>query len=285
MPTKTVIKGELEFNGTMKSLVEALKGIAAAQFQTLKKKKTEKFEKFDSYFTSFFQMVGLAGIDHFVLKPKNDCMGVIVIASDIGFMGALNAKLCNMAISVAGNREAEFIVTGKRGAAKLKSAGKKVVVFPAIDERKRYQQALDIKDYCLKQCHENKLGRLQLVYANPITFTSQKVEAIKLLPAGDLFNEKEKFVLQERQELSIESDPASLAEYLVGTWITCKLYETFFDSKLSEFAAQSVQLEGSLQFLVEEGKKLRLRYNKARQEEVDASMREVFAAIISAKSN
>ena len=78
MATKTIIKEELDFNNTMKQLVEALKGIAASQFQSLKKNKTEKFEKFDTYFTSFFQMVDLVGSDHFVLKPKSDVQGIIV---------------------------------------------------------------------------------------------------------------------------------------------------------------------------------------------------------------
>ncbi|MBN1353946.1 MAG: F0F1 ATP synthase subunit gamma [Candidatus Omnitrophica bacterium] len=282
MPTKTKIKEDMEFNITMTKLLEALKGIAAAQFQTLKNKKKEKFEKFDRNFANFFRLINLTRIGHPALKSVNDKTGVIAVMSELGFMGTLNSKIGNMSLEIMGNSDGEFIVTGKKGAAKLKVSGKKVTIFPGIRENKRYEQAVAIKDYVVKLFDEQKIGKLDLVYANPISFTSQKVESFTLLPATELFRDKEKYVLYDKQELCIESDVASIMKYLVEIWITTKLYETFFDSKLSEYAAQSVQLEGSLQYLEEEGKRLRLKYNKARQEEVDSAMREVFSAILGA---
>ncbi len=284
MPTKTKIKEDMEFNETMSKLIEALKGIAASRFQSLKNEKQEKLEKFDKYFSSFFKFANLTDTDHPALKLVCDTVGVIAITSDQGFMGVLNGRICSSVTEIVKGVDAELIVIGKKGAAKLKSSGKKITEFPGVDERKRYEQAVAIKDYVMKQCYERKIGKLFLVYADPVSFTSQKIETIALLPATELFEDKEKYLLHEKQELCVESNFENLLEYLIGTWISIKLYETFFDSKLSEYAARSIQLEGSLQYLTEEGKRLRLKYNKARQEAVDSAMREVFSAMLGAAS-
>ena len=280
MPTKTTIKADLEFNSIMKNLVEVLKGIAASQFASLKGLKKEKLAEFQNHFKGFFRMVDLTGSDHPLVSIQTQTIGIVVITSELGFMGALNEKLSAKALEVAGKSPAEFIVVGKKGAAKIKGQGKNVTVFPAIEESKRYERALELKDYVMKEALEKRIGKVVLVYANPVSMTTQKIEALTLIPATELFEEKEKIVIPPKQELCIESDIKDIMTYLVSVWMGHTFYETFFDSKLSEYAAQMMQLEGSLQYLDEQSGILKLAYNKKRAEDIDASMREIFSAIL-----
>ena len=43
-----------------------------------------------------------------------------------------------------------------------------------------------------------------------------------------------------------------MVEYLAGVWVTSKLFEVFEDSKLAEFSARAMHLEGSFQKLEKE---------------------------------
>ena len=80
-----------------------------------------------------------------------------------------------------------------------------------------------------------------------------------------------------------ESKIDNVMEYLAEIWITNKLYCMFQDNKMSEFAAQAMQLEGSLQNLADLNRKLKIQYSKKRGEIVDSSLREVMSALLAVK--
>jgi adenine-specific DNA methylase len=61
-------------------------------------------------------------------------------------------------------------------------------------------------------------------------------------------------------------------------WVTSKLFEVFEDSKLAEFSARAMHLEGSQQKVEKNYKKLRHQTFKAVHEKIDKGMRESFAA-------
>jgi F0F1-type ATP synthase gamma subunit len=60
--------------------------------------------------------------------------------------------------------------------------------------------------------------------------------------------------------------------------ITSKLFEVFEDGKLAEFSARAMHLEGSLQKVEKEYKKVKRKCFKASHELIDKGMRESFAA-------
>ncbi len=69
-----------------------------------------------------------------------------------------------------------------------------------------------------------------------------------------------------------------MVEYLSGIWVTSKLFEVFEDGKLAEFSARAMHLEGSLQKVEKEYKKVKQKCFKATHELIDKGMRESFAA-------
>jgi len=69
-----------------------------------------------------------------------------------------------------------------------------------------------------------------------------------------------------------------MLEYLSGVWVTSKLFEVFEDSKLAEFSARAMHLEGSGQTLEKDRAKLEHKCFKASHELIDKGMRESFAS-------
>lgn len=287
MPTSRSIKDALGFIKSMQKLIQALKDVDAAHFQSLYKQKEKKFENFDKVVSDYVKLIQNAGditkSEHPLLKPKSGCTGIIVITSDGSFMGKLNTAICKATIELMQKLgEVELVVIGKRGLARLRYCEARITSFPGLIESRRYEQAAKIKDYVLKQRMEGKIGDLYLAYARCLSFSRQEVEMIQLLPAGECFKNKGKEVIQldRFQEICVESKLGSILEYLVQNWITRKLFEAAYESKLAEYAARSTHLEGSLEYLKGEIRKLGLQYNKARQSETDTGMRETFAALL-----
>jgi F0F1-type ATP synthase gamma subunit len=116
-----------------------------------------------------------------------------------------------------------------------------------------------------------------VVYPHPVSLSTQKVTAEKLVPCDEwLIKKKTESVNPE--QMIWESTPEVILQYSVHQWIEYRLLELFTLSRLSEMAARVMHLEGSYQELVRQGKKIKLQYFRARHEVIDRSMREVFSS-------
>ncbi|MDD5438962.1 MAG: F0F1 ATP synthase subunit gamma [Candidatus Omnitrophica bacterium] len=285
MPTSKAIKEILMFLQGMQRLVAGLKDIDSSHFQRFFKQKIDKFSGFDEIIKGYLSLVhsiaDVIGFEDPLLKSKSGTACIIVFTSDASFMGKLNTTICKSAMDLLREkRNAELVVIGKKGLTKLMFADARITSFPAITEQHRYEQTMKLKDYVLKQRLDGKIGDLFLTFSRCASFTKQLVETIRLLPAIDLFKEKVKLNMEAWQEICIESDISAITKYLVDIWIGRILFEAAYESKLAEYAARTSQLEGSLEYLNGEVRRMTLSYNKARQSETDTAMREVFAAIL-----
>jgi F0F1-type ATP synthase gamma subunit len=78
----------------------------------------------------------------------------------------------------------------------------------------------------------------------------------------------------------MESPINGIIEYLVGTWITERLFEILEDSKLSEFSARAVHLEESHQVLEKRDREIKLQYFRSQHNLIDKGIRETFSSQI-----
>ena len=278
MPILKKIKEDVEFNQQLTNLVDILRGIAASQFRKAKERK-EYFKTFLDSFESFFRIVDLSKPMHPFVTRGSEKMGIIMITSDQGFMGGLNTQVINTALGRRKDNPAELIILGRRGASFLKGMGEKFTFFPGIDEENKYQLLMELRDYVIRQKLEGNVGRVILSYPEPVSFTYQKVKLINILPCTELFEKKQEFISQAGKVL-IESPLGKIIEYLVTMWITHKFYEIFENSKLSEFAARTINLEKSYQQLSQKNKLLRYKYFYNFHRLIDRNMRDIFASAL-----
>ncbi|OGX36804.1 MAG: hypothetical protein A3C36_01875 [Omnitrophica WOR_2 bacterium RIFCSPHIGHO2_02_FULL_52_10] len=277
MKTVRQLKEELELNGNLTQLMDVLKGIAATEFWTLTRKRT-RFTKFMEAYEGFFEFINVIGAEHPFAKEQG-ALGLIMVTSNEGFMGGLNTRVINAALSYPGANAAELIIIGERGAAYLEPLGRKFMDFPGIPSGECYESALKIKDFIMREGLAGKFGRLVLFYPRPLSFMIQKIEQLVILPCTSLF-EKKKSEEKPAESIIVESPINDIIEYLVETWIVQKLFEVFEDSKLAEFSARTVHLEESYQILIEQGKGMRHQYFGGLHELVDSEMRDIYSAQI-----
>ena len=95
----SVLKKELRFSKELLSLVDTLKSIASSRYHALEREK-ERFERFMTSFSEFFRVVNLVDVDDPLVKVATDVLGVVIVTSDSGFMGGLNANVINTALQI-----------------------------------------------------------------------------------------------------------------------------------------------------------------------------------------
>lgn len=284
------IRKELKFNAELLNLIETLKNIAASQYHIMEKKK-ERFAQFMDAFSGFFQVVNLVEVDDPLVRVVSDVLGIIIVTSDSGFMGGLNQGVLRKVLKVQGDLNDDkvaLVVIGDKGATVMTDQDRKFKFFKGIAQETIYEQAVEIKDYVMKEVLEKRMGKVVLVYPKPVSFSSQTIEVINILPCAELFDidadsevaqrMKGKGIITEAGKVIVESSFSDMVEYLAGVWVTSRLYEIFEDSKLSEFSARAMHLEGSTEKVRKEYKKIEHMAFKAAHEKIDKGMRESFSA-------
>lgn len=276
MPTKELVKKELQTNVELDGFLEALKMIAATEYRVLEKQR-ERFARFLEPFSAFLELIDFSSVEHPFRKRKGN-LGIIMVTSDEGFMGGLNTQVLQTGLGYREHEDDELIVIGEKGASYLKGLGLKVTEFPGIKSEERYEAALKLKDYIVAGGLADHFGRSVLVYPKSISFVIQRVDVITLLPCADLFDKRRQVV--DREDVIAESKLADMVGYLIGTWITQTLLEVFEESKLSEFSARTIRLEESHQILLEQKKKLQNQYFRSRREGINKGMQDMFSGQI-----
>lgn len=278
----------LKFNKELLSLVETLKNVAGSQYHQMEREK-QRFDRFMEAFAPFFRVVDLVEVRNPLVKVESDVVGLVVVTSDSGFMGGLNQGVVRAGLKeVADVPESRvaIVVVGEKGASLV--GDRPFKFFPGISHESIYERALEVKDYIVDEVMHRRMGKVVIAHPVALSFSSQTIKVDNLLPCGELFDRSvESEVTQrgagarflvEARKVVVESSFADISQYLAALWVTSQLYVRFEDSKMAEFSARAMHLEGSHQKVEKEYKKVKQQCFKASHELIDKGMRESFAA-------
>jgi len=276
------IKGDLDDITELVEIIQILKDVADTKFHDLATRK-DRFARFGESFVEFFRMISLSEVRHPLVSNDNPKVALVVITSEAGFMGDLNSKVIRAACAEKEKYpNAEVIPVGRKGADKLSFLGKDMKVFSDIEETGIYEMAVRIKDYLIEEMMNDRMGKALVVYPWSKNFNVQKPRVIKLLPCDELLTKQQEFV-DSIEHVLLESDPLEIIGYLADMWLVCRIYEMMHDTQISEAAAQSQQLEASVQKMKKDKKGIAGAFMKAKKGDIDKSMREVFTSRMMAR--
>ncbi len=285
------LRKDLQFNQDLLGLVETLKNVAGSQFHVMEKQK-QRFEAFMDAFAGFFRVVDLVEARNPLVALTTDRVGLVIVTSDSGFMGGLNSQVIQAAVDAVADVPRDLlsmVVIGDKGTTSMADRGFEFKAFPGVSHEAIYEHALSLKEYLVAEVEAGRMGRVLVAHPRALSFSRQDIEVVPLLPCADLFDReaadseiapyvsKLAFVAESREVL-VESSFDKISRHLAGVWVTSKLYEIFEDSKLAEFSARAMHLEGSLEKVQKEHKKIRRQVFKATHEKIDKGMRESFSA-------
>lgn len=284
------LRKELQFSTDLMNLIETLKNVAGSQYHQLERQK-ERFHEFMDAFSGFFRVVNLVEVDDPLVRVVSDVLGIVIVTSDSGFMGGLNQGVMRAAFRAQGDlpdEKTSLVVIGDKGASAVGDMGRDFKFFPGIATETIYEQAIEIRDYIVEEVLEGRMGKVVLAYPKALSFSSQSIDVINILPCAELFDVgadsevaervRGEGVLADARKVIVESSFPDMVEYLSGVWVSSKLYEVFEDGKLAEFSARAMHLEGSFQKVEKDHAKIKHRVFKAVHELIDKGMRESFSA-------
>ncbi len=260
-------------------LVQVLKDVADMKFRDLFARRGG-FQRFGESFAEFFRLLEYTELQHPLLENDNQKTCIVVITTEEGFVGDLNNKVVVRALEERDqeNPDALFVTVGRKGINKLEMLGvKNEKIFEDLAEVGMYEIAVLLKDYLVEQVMEGKFGKVKIVYPWPKDLQTVKARVIKLLPC-DFILQKQKQQVERFSKVIEESDALDVIGYLAHLWVSSKIYEVMFDTSIAAVSAQSQQLETSVGNVRKEAISVKMKYRKARKNDIDKSLREVFSS-------
>ncbi len=271
------IKGERDTVFELVSLIQVLKDVADNKFHALAAQK-DRFARFGESFVEFFRMINFTKAGHPLISNQVQRTALVVITSEAGFVGDLNSRVVRTALSEKSKyQDSLFVCVGKKGATQINATMKVEKSFEEYEQAGLYETAVRLKKYLVEEVMAGRIGKVVAIYPWPKNFSIQKPRVLKLLPCDELIN-KQNEIVDKIEKVIEESEPGDIIGYLADLWLSCRIYEMLYDTIIAAAAAQSAQLENSLNKMVKEKKVVQMKYRKAKKGDIDNSLREVFSA-------
>jgi F-type H+-transporting ATPase subunit gamma len=204
-------------------------------------------------------------------------VGIIVVSSDRGLAGALNANVFKQVLHLMRDWQ------GKGATGSLCLIGAKGLVFfrrlgvPILANVSHLGDQPHVKDLIgtvkvmLDAYREGKIDRLFLVNAQFVNTMTQKPVVEQLLPIQPIDTEG----LQEHWDYIYEPEASKILDGLLMRYIESQVYRAAVENAASEQAARMVAMKAASDNASELISELQLIYNKARQAAITKELSEI----------
>jgi len=292
MKTISELKKDLVFNREMNELMDILKKTAVFEFQSLfnRRKMQTVLGKYVEALEGLLKIFP-PGAEHPFLTNPLDKVILVLVTSDMGFVGGLNTEVVDIGLrEIRKKDELHLLALGEKGYLQLEEKGHKFEFLPGVGAEMNFALAEKVRDYIYASCWKYKVGRVIISYPKFISFARQEIAMEVLIPCGYLFKSDEtaspspdnqpavKVINMPRRgtKFLFEPSPPKVLDYLLKTYLAYKVYDIFWQAKLSEFAARSMHLDGSMQELTEMKKGIQSQYFRSKHEITDRTIRDIF---------
>ncbi|MCM2274750.1 MAG: ATP synthase F1 subunit gamma [Candidatus Didemnitutus sp.] len=225
----------------------------------------------------------------FLVKREVKTRGILLVTTDKGLAGPLNANLFKAVLDV--KTPAKFVVIGRKGAQFLGRAKKNLVAEFSVSDRAAFAEVKPIVEYMMKMYLDGEIDTLEVIYPR---FKNTLVQEPTVRPLLPLSNVKD-FVAHLRTEsgqagrhaddrdMLFEPSAQAVLEALLPFYVNRYVYQIILSAKASEHSARMVAMKTAKDNATKLLGDLTLEYNKARQAAITQEILEIAAASFSAQ--
>lgn len=275
------LKQNLEFDKNLNEIVEVMKLTATLQFNQFRLSQELSVE----FINSLENVIG------FILQQETKNIFfrqaetaplpavIILVSSDEGFLGELSMVLVNRLIEKRRDEDHIFVL-GKQGEEYLNELKIPFRLLPPLADKLEFNQVAALRDEIFTLYAKGMISSVSVVYSRFVNITYQQVEFEILLPLSVAFFSQitENKPSAYKGDFLFEPDLGSVVEGWVKLWLSFRLLQIFGLSKLAEFAARIMYLEGSIPELIKVNQNLKLDYFKYLHGLSDKTIREIYAS-------
>lgn len=265
----------------IKKITRTMELIATARF----KKAMDRATEAAAYTCKIAEIVSdLANADLSISHPllavpeKVECSVLLVLCSNRGLCGGYNSNILRHVSTRLKEVDASgegltLDVCGKRGINFLKFQGRVADhCYINFEDKPRFDEVEEIADRYIEAFVKGRIQRLDVAYMRFDSVSRQQSVLERLLPLGELDNEKAK---SEGTEYEFLPSPAEILEDLVPAAFKARLFKCFLDAAVSEQIARRVAMKGATENASEMIGLLSKQYNRARQSQITSELSEI----------
>ncbi len=203
--------------------------------------------------------------------------GLLVVSSDRGLAGALNANVLRVAVTTLRTWqeqgvEAEIGVYGGKAAAYFRRLGAPVVAQAApLGDRPALSTILGVAKVMLDGYRTGRIDRLVIVFNRFQNTMTQRPVADTVLPLPATADD----ALAHRWDYLYEPDARSVIDDAFERYIETRIHGALLENQASEQAARMVAMRAATDNAGQLIGDLRLAYNKARQAAITQELAEI----------
>jgi F-type H+-transporting ATPase subunit gamma len=215
----------------------------------------------------------------YLIEREVKAIGVIIISTDRGLCGALNANVFKSALVLIRQWQAQganvnLSLIGSKGVAFFRRLALPILgAVTALGDRPHVKDLIGSVKVMLDAYRAGSIDRLFLINARFINTMSQKPEVQQLLPAPTKFDDAAE--LQEHWDYIYEPDAAAILDGLLMRYIESQVYQGAVENVASEMAARMVSMKSASDNAGKLIGSLQLVYNKARQAAITKELAEI----------
>ncbi len=204
-------------------------------------------------------------------------VGVIIISTDRGLAGGLNANLFKQAINLFKewqdkNVPVSLCLIGAKGAAFFRRLGMPVLAnVSGLGDKPHVADLIGTVKVMLDAYREGKIDKLFLVHAEFVNTMTQKPKIEQLLPVEVAPSSE----LQEHWDYIYEPSAGEILDGLLMRYVESQVYRGAVENVASEMAARMVAMKAATDNAGKLIGDLQLVYNKARQAAITTELAEI----------
>jgi len=275
------IRSKIASVKNMQKITSAMEKVAASKIRKAQK----QMEESRPYAERIRRVVGHlahANPDYkhpFLTEREVSRAGYIVISTDRGLCGGLNANLFKAVIGELQNAkeenvEVDMALVGAKAVAFFRRMGGNVVgTATHLGDKPAVNDLIGSIKIMLDSYSDGKIDRLYVVYNEFHSAMSQVPVVKQLLPASGVGEDKED--LQDHWDYIYEPDAGELLEDVLMRYIESQVYRGAVENFACEMAAKMVAMKSATDNAGEIIDKLQLAYNKARQAAITQEISEI----------
>lgn len=215
----------------------------------------------------------------FMTEREIKRIGLIVVTSDRGLCGGLNANLLREAIRIMqdwrnGGKEVDLCVIGRKGQAFFKRVGGNVIASTdQLGDTPGVKDLIGVIRVMLDAFYQGSIDSLHIIYNEFVNTMTQKPLIKQLLPLP--VAEEEVKTLGHYWDYLYEPDAKELLDALLERYIELQAYQAVVENIACEQAAKMMAMKSATDNAGDLINEFQLAYNKARQAAITQELAEI----------
>ena len=222
----------------------------------------------------------------FLVRRDVKVRGIILVTSDKGLCGPMNANLFKLVVEIKG--PAKYAVIGHKGGQFIARTRRDLLAEFSVNDRVPFNDVKTVAEFMVKQFLDGAVDTVELIYPLFRNTLVQVPTNLPLLPlqslravVEDLHSDAAGTAQKDSREILFEPNAKRVLEALLPLYINREVYQHVLDAKASEHSSRMVAMKTAKDNATTLIGDLTLEYNKARQAGITQEILEIAAASFS----